>query len=85
MTHNIGDALENATSEASLAHSRKVSEKIEEGIKDDPSQFRVLTGDRPTGNLHIGHYFGSMQNRIPPSGGGGGYVAPRCRLSSDYG
>ena len=64
MTHNIGDALENATSEASLAHSRKVSEKIEEGIKDDPSQFRVLTGDRPTGNLHIGHYFGSMQNRI---------------------
>ena len=25
---------------------------------------RILTGDRPTGNLHIGHYFGSLQNRI---------------------
>ena len=25
---------------------------------------RILTGDRPTGNLHIGHYFGSLKNRI---------------------
>ena len=25
---------------------------------------RVVTGDRPTGRLHIGHYFGSLQNRI---------------------
>lgn len=25
---------------------------------------RVLTGDRPTGNLHIGHYFGSLQKRL---------------------
>lgn len=24
----------------------------------------ILTGDRPTGNLHIGHYFGSLQNRV---------------------
>ena len=24
----------------------------------------VLTGDRPTGKLHIGHYFGSLQNRV---------------------
>ncbi len=25
---------------------------------------RVLTGDRPTGPLHIGHYFGTLQNRV---------------------
>ncbi len=25
---------------------------------------RILTGDRPTGKLHIGHYFGSIQNRV---------------------
>ena len=25
---------------------------------------RSLTGDRPTGRMHIGHYFGSLQNRI---------------------
>ena len=24
----------------------------------------ILTGDRPTGHLHIGHYVGSLQNRI---------------------
>lgn len=24
----------------------------------------ILTGDRPTGRLHIGHYFGSIQNRV---------------------
>ena len=25
---------------------------------------RILTGDRPTGKLHIGHYFGSLENRV---------------------
>ena len=25
---------------------------------------RILTGIRPTGNLHIGHYFGAVQNWI---------------------
>ena len=25
---------------------------------------RILTGDRPTGRLHIGHYFGSLKKRI---------------------
>ena len=28
------------------------------------SSKRILTGDRPTGRLHIGHYFGSLQNRV---------------------
>ena len=25
---------------------------------------RVLTGDRPTGPLHLGHHFGTLQNRV---------------------
>jgi len=25
---------------------------------------RILTGDRPTGSLHLGHYVGSLQNRV---------------------
>ncbi len=25
---------------------------------------RILTGDRPTGRLHIGHYFGSLKTRV---------------------
>lgn len=27
-------------------------------------QKRLLTGDRPTGRLHLGHYVGSIQNRV---------------------
>nr|WP_251050348.1 MULTISPECIES: tryptophan--tRNA ligase [unclassified Streptomyces] len=33
-------------------------------ILKDPGQFRVLTGDRPTGRLHLGHYFGTLHNRV---------------------
>jgi tryptophanyl-tRNA synthetase len=29
-----------------------------------PNSKRVLTGDRPTGKLHLGHFVGSIQNRI---------------------
>ena len=25
---------------------------------------RILTGDRPTGPLHLGHFVGSLENRI---------------------
>lgn len=25
---------------------------------------RILTGDRPTGHLHLGHYVGTLQNRV---------------------
>ena len=27
-------------------------------------QKRILTGDRPTGKLHLGHYVGSLANRV---------------------
>ena len=35
------------------------SKKLEADIQKHPKNYRVLTGDRPTGRLHIGHYFGS--------------------------
>jgi tryptophanyl-tRNA synthetase len=28
------------------------------------SKKRILTGDRPTGRLHLGHFIGSLQNRV---------------------
>ena len=34
------------------------------GDGDMADKKRSLTGDRPTGRLHIGHYFGSLQNRV---------------------
>ncbi|WP_232547690.1 tryptophan--tRNA ligase [Propioniciclava soli] len=58
------DALASSTSEASLRRSEQRSRAIEEQIAKDPSGFRMLTGDRPTGHLHIGHYFGSLMNRL---------------------
>ncbi len=29
-----------------------------------PRRRRILTGDRPTGRLHLGHWVGSIQNRV---------------------
>lgn len=29
-----------------------------------PQRKRILTGDRPTGPLHVGHYVGSLANRV---------------------
>lgn len=29
-----------------------------------PEDFRVLTGERPTGPLHLGHYFGTILERV---------------------
>jgi tryptophanyl-tRNA synthetase len=52
--------LESKTFIASLQRSRE----IEGDIANNPSNYRVLTGDRPTGPLHIGHLFGSLQNRV---------------------
>lgn len=40
------------------------NEILKAEIDQNPSKFRVLTGDRPTGKLHIGHLFGSLQNRV---------------------
>ncbi|MFJ4913135.1 tryptophan--tRNA ligase [Streptomyces sp. NPDC088726] len=37
---------------------------LEERIRRCPERFRVLTGDRPTGALHLGHYFGTLHNRV---------------------
>jgi len=50
------------TLETSAAQAR--SAVLEELIRQDPRRFRVLTGDRPTGRLHLGHYFGTLHNRV---------------------
>ena len=64
------------TYEAALATSRK----IEEDIVKNPQKYRVRTGDRPTGRLHIGHYFGSLKNRVRLSKLG----VPTMILIADY-
>ncbi len=50
--------------DASLARTVARSASLEAEITADPTRFRVLTGDRPTGDLHLGHYFGTLANRV---------------------
>jgi tryptophanyl-tRNA synthetase len=40
------------------------STELDAQIAIDASRFTVLTGDRPTGLLHLGHYFGTLANRV---------------------
>jgi tryptophanyl-tRNA synthetase len=53
------EQMEYGSFEAAAEKSRA----MEADIPLHPQRYRVLTGDRPTGRLHIGHYFGSLQNR----------------------
>ena len=59
-----GDALADSTSDASLQRSIARSAQIEADLEVHPERYRMLTGDRPTGHLHLGHYFGSLRNRV---------------------
>ncbi len=49
--------------ESQLAIQRRAG-VLDTEVREDPAAFRILTGDRPTGALHVGHYFGSLQNRV---------------------
>jgi tryptophanyl-tRNA synthetase len=44
--------------------AQRRSAELEEQIDADARVFRILTGDRPTGLLHLGHYFGTLRNRV---------------------
>ncbi|MEU6942155.1 tryptophan--tRNA ligase, partial [Streptomyces rubiginosohelvolus] len=55
-------ATPSPTPAATTAHLR--STELEHRIARDPARFRVLTGDRPTGPLHLGHHFGTLRNRV---------------------
>lgn len=49
---------------ASLLAARRRSAELEALIAADAARFRILTGDRPTGPLHLGHYFGTLASRV---------------------
>jgi tryptophanyl-tRNA synthetase len=49
---------------SSLQAARRRSAAVDAAIRVDPGPFRVLTGDRPTGPLHVGHLFGTLLNRV---------------------
>jgi tryptophanyl-tRNA synthetase len=49
---------------ATFLEASRRSQAIWEDLPKHPEKYRVLTGDRPTGPLHIGHLFGTLANRV---------------------
>ncbi|MBR3234086.1 MAG: tryptophan--tRNA ligase, partial [Atopobiaceae bacterium] len=47
--------------EAALRRSNAIQEDIAAG---NAAKYTMLTGDRPTGRLHLGHYFGTLIERV---------------------
>ena len=44
--------------------SKNRSDEIRADLAVNPEKYTMLTGDRPTGRLHLGHYFGSILHRV---------------------
>ena len=44
--------------------SLRRSNELEKDLQKNPKNHILLTGDRPTGSLHVGHLFGSVKNRV---------------------
>ncbi|MFE7617420.1 tryptophan--tRNA ligase [Streptomyces sp. NPDC057496] len=59
---DVAVAVESVSAAAGPARRR--SAELEEETRRAPDRFRVMTGDRPTGPLHLGHYFGTLHNRV---------------------
>lgn len=49
---------------SSFEASRKRSDDIIADLPLHPEKYLMLTGDRPTGRLHLGHYFGTIKERV---------------------
>ncbi len=48
----------------SFEASVKRSEALVADLNENPAKYTMLTGDRPTGRLHLGHYFGTITERV---------------------
>lgn len=48
----------------SFETSVKKSDALKEDLLLHPTKYVMLTGDRPTGRLHLGHYFGTIKERV---------------------
>lgn len=49
---------------ATFKESARRSQALWEDLPRSPTKYRVLTGERPTGPLHVGHLFGTIANRV---------------------
>ena len=52
----------------SFEASKRRSDEIRADLSVHPENYLMLTGDRPTGRLHLGHYFGTIRERVALQG-----------------
>ena len=50
--------------ERSYETALRRSNEIAADLEKNPGAYRMLTGARPTGRLHLGHYFGTIKHRV---------------------
>lgn len=50
--------------EKSFEAAQLASDTVLARIQEHASDYTMLTGDRPTGRLHLGHYFGTLKERV---------------------
>ena len=50
--------------EGSYEVAQRRSDAIRADLPNNPGNYVMLTGDRPTGRLHLGHYFGTIKGRV---------------------
>ncbi|MDO4798592.1 MAG: tryptophan--tRNA ligase, partial [Coriobacteriales bacterium] len=50
--------------EGSYEVALRRSNQIQADLAVHPEKYCMLTGDRPTGRLHFGHYFGTLVERV---------------------
>lgn len=56
--------------EGSFEAALRRSNEIQADLPLHPERYTMLTGDRPTGRLHLGHYFGTLIERVRLQGMG---------------
>ena len=60
--------------------SRARSDEVRADLSVHPQNYKMLTGDRPTGRLHLGHYFGTIKERVALQDAG----IETCIVIADY-
>lgn len=50
--------------DGSFEAAKRKSDAIRADFDVNPGKYCMLTGDRPTGRLHLGHYFGTLKGRV---------------------
>ena len=56
--------------EGSYEAAKRRSDEVHADLLVHPENYTMLTGDRPTGRLHLGHYFGTHRRAREAAGHG---------------